>query len=70
MEGTAKSQTDKYKEIKNYWNDDASCERTSLPDIDTGNIRRLAFVAQSVPSLASQINTEWNLNFFFAENLY
>jgi hypothetical protein len=31
MEGTEKAHMDKYKEIRNEWNYDASCTLTSLP---------------------------------------
>jgi hypothetical protein len=48
MEGIEKPHTDKYKEITNNWNYDASCTVTSLPVWDSENFKRLIFVAQSV----------------------
>jgi hypothetical protein len=42
---------DKYKEITNDWDYDASCMLTSLPVWDLENFKRLIFVAQSVPAL-------------------
>jgi hypothetical protein len=49
MEGIEKPHTDKYKEITNDWNYDASCTLTSLPVWDLENFKRLIFVVQSVP---------------------
>jgi hypothetical protein len=49
MDGIQKPHTDKYKEIANNWNDDASCALTSLPVWDLENFKRLIFVVQSVP---------------------
>jgi hypothetical protein len=37
---------DKYKEITNDWNYDASCKLTSLPVSDFESFKRLIFVAQ------------------------
>jgi hypothetical protein len=48
MEGVEKLHTDKYKEIMNNWNYDASCMLTSLPVWDLENLKRLIFVVQSV----------------------
>jgi hypothetical protein len=48
MEGREKPHTNKYKEIKNHWNYDASCTLTSLPVWDLENFKRLIFVVQSV----------------------
>jgi hypothetical protein len=48
MEGIEKPHTDKYKEITNNWNYDASCTLTSLPAWDFENFKRLIFVVQSV----------------------
>jgi hypothetical protein len=39
---------DKYKEITNDWNDDASCMLKLLPVWDLENFMRLIFVAQCV----------------------
>jgi hypothetical protein len=47
MEGTEKPYVDKYKEITNDWNYDASCTLTSLPVSDLENFMHLIFVAQS-----------------------
>jgi hypothetical protein len=49
MEGTEKPHVDKYKEITNNWNYDASCTLTSLPVWDL-EIKRLIFIVQSVQS--------------------
>jgi hypothetical protein len=49
MEGIEKPHTDKYKEITNNWNYDASCTAASLPVWDLENFQRLIFVVQSVP---------------------
>jgi hypothetical protein len=43
--------TDKYKEVTNDWNYDASFMLTTLPVWDLENFKRLAFVVQSVQSL-------------------
>jgi hypothetical protein len=48
MEGIEKPHTDKYKEITNNWNYDASCTLTSLPVWDLENFNCLIFVVQSV----------------------
>jgi hypothetical protein len=48
MEGIEKPHMDKYKEITNDWNHDASCTLTSLPVWDLENFKRLIFVVQSV----------------------
>jgi hypothetical protein len=48
MEGIEKPHVDKYKEITNNWNYDASCTLISLPVLDLENIKRLFFVVQSV----------------------
>jgi hypothetical protein len=48
MEGIEKLHTDKYKEITNNWNYDASCTVTSLPVWDLENFKGLIFVLQSV----------------------
>jgi hypothetical protein len=48
MEGTEKPHVDKYKEITNDWNYDASCTLTSLPVWDLEHFKRLIFVVQSV----------------------
>jgi hypothetical protein len=47
MEGIEKPHTDKYKEITNDWNYDASCTLTSLLVWDLENFKRLIFVVQS-----------------------
>jgi hypothetical protein len=47
MEGREKPHMEKYKEITNYWNYDASCMFTSLPASDYENFQCLIFVAQS-----------------------
>jgi hypothetical protein len=49
MEVTGKPHTDKYKEITNDWNYDASFTLTSLPVSDLKVSERLVFVAQSAP---------------------
>jgi hypothetical protein len=48
MESREKSHTDKYKEITNDWNCDASCTRTSPPVWYLENFKRWIFVARSV----------------------
>jgi hypothetical protein len=48
MDDREKSHTDKYKEIANDWNCDASCTLTSLPLSDLENFKLLSFVAQSI----------------------
>jgi hypothetical protein len=48
MEGIEKPHADKYKEITNNWNYDASCTLTSLPVWDFENFKRLIFVVQTV----------------------
>jgi hypothetical protein len=50
MDGRETPHTDKYKEITNDWNYDASCTLTSLPVWDLENFKRLIFSAQSVQS--------------------
>jgi hypothetical protein len=47
MEGREKPDMDKYKEIPNDWNYDASCTLASLPFSDSDNFKRLSFVAQN-----------------------
>jgi hypothetical protein len=44
MERIEKPRTDKYKEITNNWNYDASCMLTSLSVWDFENVKRLIFV--------------------------
>jgi hypothetical protein len=46
MEGREKPHTDKYKEVMNDWNYDASCTLTSLPVWGLENFKRLIFVAE------------------------
>jgi hypothetical protein len=48
MEGIEKPHTDKYKEIMNDWNYDASCMLTSFLVWDLENFKCLIFIAQSV----------------------
>jgi hypothetical protein len=48
MEGIEKPHTDKYKELTNDWNYDASFALTSLLVSDLENFKRLIFVVQSV----------------------
>jgi hypothetical protein len=48
MEGIEKPHMDKYKEITNNWNYDASCTVTSLPIWDLENLKRLIFIVQTV----------------------
>jgi hypothetical protein len=48
MECTEKPHMDKYEEILNDWNYDASCILTSLLVLDLENFQHLTFVAQSV----------------------
>jgi hypothetical protein len=48
MEGIEKPHTDKYKEITNNWNYDASCTLTSLPVWELENFKRLICIVQSV----------------------
>jgi hypothetical protein len=48
MEDIEKPHMDKYKEITNDYNYDASCMLTSLPVWDLENFECLIFVAQSV----------------------
>jgi hypothetical protein len=55
MEGRVKPHSDKYKEITNDWNYDASCMITSLLVWDSENFKRLVFVVQSVHSTAENI---------------
>jgi hypothetical protein len=51
MEGIEKPHTDKYKEITNNLNYDASCTVASLPVWDLEHFKRLIFVLQSVHTL-------------------
>jgi hypothetical protein len=53
MEGIEKPYADKYKEITNDWNYDASCTLTSLPVWDLENFKRLIFVVQSVHTVTT-----------------
>jgi hypothetical protein len=55
MEGIEKPHADKYKEITNNWNYDASCTLTSLPVWDLENFKRLIFVVQSVQGKINSI---------------
>jgi hypothetical protein len=48
MEGRDNPRMDKYKEIMNDWNYDASCMLTSLLVWDLQNFKLLIFLAQSV----------------------
>jgi hypothetical protein len=48
MEGREKQHMDKYKEIVNDWNYDASCILMSLPVWDVENFKHLIFIAQCV----------------------
>jgi hypothetical protein len=48
IEGVEKPHVDKYKEIMNDWNYDASCRLISLPVWDLEHFKCLVFVAQSV----------------------
>jgi hypothetical protein len=48
MEGTEKPHMEKYKEIANYQNYNASYTLTSRPVLDFENVKHLIFVAQSV----------------------
>jgi hypothetical protein len=48
MEGIEKPRMDKYKEITNDWNYEASCMLTSLLVWDLENFKCLIFVAQIV----------------------
>jgi hypothetical protein len=48
MEGTEKPHTDKYKEIRNDWNYNASCMLSLLPVWELENFKRLIFVVPSV----------------------
>jgi hypothetical protein len=50
MEGK-EPHTDKYKEITNDWNYDTTCTLTPLSVWDFENLKRLMFVAKSVPIL-------------------
>jgi hypothetical protein len=64
MEGIEKPHTDKYKEITNGWNYDASCTLTSLPVWDLENFKRLIFVVQTVPLVIVVGSTEMGLQLF------
>jgi hypothetical protein len=44
MEGREKQRTDKYKQITNDWNYDASCTLTSLPVFNLESLKRLIFL--------------------------
>jgi hypothetical protein len=46
MEGIEKPHTDKFKDITNNWNYDASCTLTSLPVWDLENFKRLIFAVR------------------------
>jgi hypothetical protein len=48
MEGIEKPHTDKYREITDDWNYDASGTFTSLLVWDSENLKRLIFVVRSV----------------------
>jgi hypothetical protein len=48
MEGIEKPHTDKYKEITNNYNYDASCTVASIPIWDLENFKHLIFVVLSV----------------------
>jgi hypothetical protein len=54
MEGTEKPHMDKYKEIMNDWNYDASCRLPSFLVSDLENFKHLNFVAQSVQIFCSR----------------
>jgi hypothetical protein len=54
MEDIEKPHTDKYKDITNDWNYDASCTLTSLPVWDLENFKRLIFVVQTVRTCTTQ----------------
>jgi hypothetical protein len=60
MEGIEKPHTDKYKEITNNWNYDASCTLTSLPVWDLENFKRLIFVVQTVQFDQNKKNSEFH----------
>jgi hypothetical protein len=70
MEGREKPQTKNYKEVKNDWIYDASCMLTSLPVWDLENLKRLIFVAQSVPLPLKHVRyvTEGKLNIHLHED--
>jgi hypothetical protein len=53
MEGREMPHLDKYEEITSDWNCDASRTITSLPVSGFENLKRLIFVARSVPSSGS-----------------
>jgi hypothetical protein len=65
MEGIEKPHTNKFKEITNNWNYDASCTLTSLPVWDLENFKRLIFVVQSVQAtcnsreLFTSVDVSW-----------
>jgi hypothetical protein len=46
MEGSEKPHVDKYKEMTNDWNYNASCTQTSLLVLDIENFQHLIFVEQ------------------------
>jgi hypothetical protein len=48
MEGIEEPHMNKYKEIMNNWNYDASCTLTSLTVRDLQNFKRFIFVVQSI----------------------
>jgi hypothetical protein len=56
MEGIEKPHTDKYKEITNDWNYDATCMLTSLPVWDLEDFKHLVFVVQSIHLIADKSN--------------
>jgi hypothetical protein len=49
MEGTGKLHMDKYKEVVNDWNFNASCVLTSLPVMEIDSFLLLIFVVWNVP---------------------
>jgi hypothetical protein len=65
MEGREKPHMDKYKEITNDWNYDASCTLTSLMILDLENCKRVVFDAESIQSLLldSKFVTQKTLQF-------
>lgn len=48
MEGTEKPHMNKYTEVRNDWNYDATCKVISLLVSDSENFKHLRFVAQCV----------------------
>jgi hypothetical protein len=55
MEGIEKPHMDKYKEITNSWNYDASRTVALLSVWDLENFKRLIFVVQSVPTVSFRL---------------